>query len=66
MIVLYVRFSDDISRYYWDFAPGYSYVDVATAYNHATFVIPIQTHFRLDNCTVLTAQCENGLFKLIN
>ncbi|KAG0645118.1 hypothetical protein D0Z07_9117 [Hyphodiscus hymeniophilus] len=24
-------------RYYWDFAPGYSYVDVATQYNHATF-----------------------------
>ncbi|EME38054.1 hypothetical protein DOTSEDRAFT_75960 [Dothistroma septosporum NZE10] len=24
-------------RYYWDFAPGYSYVDVAAQYNHATF-----------------------------
>ncbi|TVY35104.1 hypothetical protein LSUB1_G006552 [Lachnellula subtilissima] len=25
-------------RYYWDFAPGYSYVDVATQAGHATFV----------------------------
>ncbi|KAL9528606.1 hypothetical protein SMMN14_07957 [Sphaerulina musiva] len=24
-------------RYYWDFAPGYSWVDVAAQYNHATF-----------------------------
>lgn len=24
-------------RYYWDFAPGYSYVDVAAQYGHATF-----------------------------
>ncbi|KAF7192168.1 hypothetical protein HII31_06554 [Pseudocercospora fuligena] len=24
-------------RSYWDFAPGYSYVDVAAQYNHATF-----------------------------
>ncbi|TVY80515.1 hypothetical protein LSUE1_G003311 [Lachnellula suecica] len=24
-------------RNYWDFAPGYSYVDVAAQYNHATF-----------------------------
>ncbi|KAF2438587.1 hypothetical protein P171DRAFT_164342 [Karstenula rhodostoma CBS 690.94] len=25
-------------RYYWDFAPGYSYVDVAAQYGHATFL----------------------------
>ncbi|USW58133.1 Putative alpha/beta hydrolase-1 [Septoria linicola] len=24
-------------RYYWDFAPGYSWVDVAAQYDHATF-----------------------------
>lgn len=25
-------------RYYWDFAPGYSWVDVAAQYDHATFL----------------------------
>lgn len=25
------------SRSYWDFAPGYSYVDVASSYGYATF-----------------------------
>ena len=32
--------TDKVFRYYWDFAPGYSYVDVATQAGHATFVTP--------------------------
>jgi pimeloyl-ACP methyl ester carboxylesterase len=51
----YEHFADELPRYYWDFAPGYSYVDVATTDNHATFVISAQTHFRSDNFIVLTA-----------
>jgi hypothetical protein len=40
MIAPYVYYTNELSSYYWDFALGYSYVDVATTYNHATCVIP--------------------------
>jgi len=53
--------TDRLSRYYWDFAPGYSYVDVATSYDRATFVI-----FPSSTITIVLTICHADSFMIVS
>ncbi|KAF9736726.1 hypothetical protein PMIN06_003543 [Paraphaeosphaeria minitans] len=55
-------------RYYWDFAPGYSYVDVAAQYGHATFLydrLGVGKSTKADPLNVVQAAIEVEIAKVL-